>query len=86
MYAYAVIIISLIAVGFCWFVFDFAVQTVRAAILPAMPNNTASAFTLADTFMVNLWKYMLGFFIFGLILWVIVYAQRRGQPIYYEGY
>lgn len=61
----------------------------RAGILSHMTqydtaNSTYSTFELADTFMSNLWLYLLVIAIFGLLYWVFIYSQRKGQTVMYQ--
>lgn len=86
MYVYAVIIVCLFVMGFLWYVMDLVFVAVRGAMLPVMSNysnHTAySTFALADTFMANVWKYFLAIMMLGLLLYVIVYSQRKGEVVY----
>lgn len=81
-YVYAVILVSLFIMGFLWVIFNAVVVPLQAGISTAMsPYNVANTsyqnYVLADTFMTNLWTYILVLFVLGLLLWVYHYSQRE---------
>jgi hypothetical protein len=73
--------------AFIWFGLYAALSPLRTAIQGVMSqynvnNSTYPSFELADTFMANLWTYLLMLFCFGLLFWVWIYSQRKGQVMY----
>jgi len=88
MYSYAVVIITLFLMGFLWLMWQTVVLQVRAGIISQMAtyeNETAYAtFELADIFVFNVWTFFLLIMMFGLLFFVIVYAQRKGRLVYMQ--
>lgn len=81
LYTYAVIISVLFVMAFVWLFLNEAVAGIRAGILPNMAqyeNHTNYAtFTMADTFVSQLWTLFLLLVIIGLAYWVFIYSQRK---------
>ena len=87
LYTFAVILTALFILGFLWFALWSATSTIRGAIGSSMnqhdiANTTYQTYELADTFLNNLWTYMLVIIVFGLLAWVFIYSQRKGIPTY----
>lgn len=86
LYIYALILVGLFVMGFLWFITWASITNVRTAINISQYQNdtTYQALQLADTFMNNFWTYFLVIFFFGLLYYVLIYAQRKGTPVVYE--
>jgi predicted secreted protein len=84
-YVIGVCLIGIFLFAFIWFIFYAAVIPVASGITASMnqySGTTAySAFGYAAAFMANLWTYMLAIVIFGLLLWAMVYSQRKGDRL-----
>jgi len=70
--------------AFLWLTLFSAISPLRTGILASMTkydvaNTTYASFELADTFMSNLWIYFLVVVVFGLLYWVLIYSQRKGE-------
>lgn len=86
-YQTGVIIVTLFIMGFLFVVQFAVVDPLRTAIATDMTkydvvNSTYPNFVLADTFMYNIWLYLLVFVVMILAYWLYVYSQRKGAPIY----
>jgi ABC-type transport system involved in multi-copper enzyme maturation permease subunit len=72
--------------AFFWFILYAGITQVGAAVTTTMQqysgNTTYPAFEYASTFMVNLWKYLLAIAVIGLLLWAMIYSQRKGEVMY----
>ena len=80
---FVVVIMVLIIAGVMWFFYANAIQQVETAVNPnlgsdkfASPNNWNS-FNLANTFINNLWAFLLVFVLLGLAYYGYIEAQRR---------
>ena len=81
LYISAVIIVSLFVMAFLWFGLYAVIQQVGTAVASSMTkydvaNSTYTNFTLANTFITNVWLYFLVILMFGLLYWVWIYSQR----------
>lgn len=81
-YGWTVALVFLFVIAFLWFITYAVMDPIRTAIGTAMapydvPGSPYPAFELADTFMHNLWLYMLAISSFVLLLWIYHYAQRK---------
>lgn len=88
LYVSAVILVSLFVMAFLWFALYAAMSPIQSAIASTMSqydvaNSTHANYTLAETFMTNLWAYFLVIFVFGLLYWVWIYSQRKGAMMGY---
>ena len=85
-YVIGVCFLGLFLFAFFWFVLYAAITQVGAAVttnMQAYSGTTAyPAFEYASVFMVNLWKYLLVVAVIGLLLWSMIYSQRRAQGGY----
>lgn len=86
-YVFGVLIVSLFIMGFLWFIMYAVITPIQASIATSMSpydvaNSTYANYELADTFMTNLWAYMLVFVVFILLYWVYLYSQRKGEVFY----
>lgn len=84
LYTFAVVIVTLFVMAFIWFIMYAVVMPTRAAILTNMAqydtaNSTYSSFELADAFVNNLWAFFLVILVFGVLYWVYIYSQRKGE-------
>jgi hypothetical protein len=83
LYVYGVIIATLFVMAFLWMALYAAITPLRTGILASVSqyedDATYESLTLADTFMSNMWTYFLVIVFFGLLYWVIVYSQRKGD-------
>jgi len=84
-----VIIVALFIMGFLFTIMYAVIVPLRAAISSTMnqydvANSTYTNFTLADTFMNNLWAYFLVFVVLVLLYWVYLYSQRKGVQVVYQ--
>lgn len=84
LYILSVVLVTLFVMAFIWFGLYAVMNPVRAGILSTMSqydveNSTYQSFELADTFMSNLWTYILVIVVFALLYWVWVYSQRKGE-------
>jgi len=82
LYVFSVVLVSLFAMAFLWFVMYAAFTPIRAGITAAMTpydveNSTYTSFEYADTFMSNFWAYFLVILILGLAYWAYIYSQRK---------
>jgi len=82
LYVFSVILTALFIMGFLWFALWSGVTSVRSAIASSMnqydiANTTYSTYELSDTFLNNMWTYFLVIFIFGILCYVFIYAQRK---------
>lgn len=83
LYVYIVIIITIFAVGFFSFIIANAVGAFQHAINPDLTVDQwvssahFDAFSLAATFVTNLWVLFPAFLIFGLLYWGYIEGQRR---------
>ena len=87
LYVYAVILVTLFVIGLLWLVLYSVVVPFQAAIGSSMSqydvaNSSYSAFELADTFMSNLWVYLLVLVVIGLSYWIYIYTQHRKEWMY----
>jgi len=76
--------------GFLWFALWAGVSAIRTAIATSMnqydiANTTYSTYELADTFLNNMWAYFLVIFVFGILCYVFIYAQRKNVPEFRYG-
>ena len=76
----------LFLMAFLWFVLNVAIQSVRTGILASLvqydvENSTYPNFVLADTFMSNIWTFFLVIVVMGLLYWVWIYSQRKGELV-----
>ena len=61
------------------------VQAAIASTMEAYNNDpTYASYELADTFMGNLWTYLLVIMVLGLLYWAWIYSQRKS--VEYGGY
>lgn len=86
LYIYAVLIVALFVMGFLWIVLYACIQPIQAGIASQMVQYDVNGssyphYQLADAFMSNLWTLFLVIVVFGLLYWVFIYAQRKGQPM-----
>lgn len=85
LYIYGVIVVTLFVMAFVWFICFAVITPVRTGITAQMTQynstNTYGNFELADTFMSNLWAYILVITVLGLLYWVYHYSQRKGTPM-----
>jgi hypothetical protein len=83
MYTIGVFFLGIFLLAFFWFIFYVPITQISSAVTTMMEpysgNTTYTAFEYAATFMDNFWKYLLGVAILGLILWAIIYSQRKGE-------
>lgn len=83
LYVYLVIIIALFAGGFFAFIMATGIGQIQESINPHLGQDRWSteqhytAFSLAATFVTNLWVLFPAVIIFGLAYWGYVEAQRR---------
>lgn len=87
LYQTAVVLVALFLMAFLWFGLYACITSVRAGIIGTMTqydtaNSTYPSFVLADTFMSNLWAYFLVIAVLGLLYWVFIYSQRKGERVY----
>ena len=80
---FVVVIAALLIVGLCWFIFASAIQGVQESLNEGFastnfitPGNW-NVFDLANTFINNLWIFLLVFLCLGLGYYGYVEAQRR---------
>ena len=84
-YIFATIIVFLFVVAVVWFVVWAIITPVSDAITPIATSYHNASWPLYDqlnyslTFMTNFWQYLLALAFFGLVLWVYMYSQHRGQ-------
>lgn len=82
LYVSAVVIVSLFIMAFLWFGLYSVMEGVSTAAVASITqydveNSTYSQFTLANTFMTNIWQFLLVVIAFGLLYWVWIYSQRK---------
>ncbi len=88
LYLYMVIILSLFACAFIWYVMGVCIQAVQEGTAASMAsdkwvsNETYATFTLANTFVDNFWVYFLVLFVLGLLYYGYIFSQRKGVPDY----
>lgn len=73
------IVLFVMLIAIVWFIMDnivISVQTAGVSIAQAVGSNSAR-YNLINTFITNLWTYMLGLALIGLSYWVYIYSQRR---------
>ena len=82
-YTITVILVGIFLIPFIWIGIYAAVNQLGEQITDYMEDysdtENYNVFQLTSTFMKYLWKFMLAFFIFGLIVWAIIYSQRKGR-------
>jgi len=77
LYVYAVVLTALFIMGFLWFALWSGVTTIRSAIATSMnqydvANTTYQTYELADTFVNNMWTYLLVIVVFGILAYVFI--------------
>jgi len=82
LYVSAVVLVSLFIMAFLWFGLYSVMDGINTAAVASITqydteNSTYSQFTLANTFMTNLWLFFLVIVVFGLLYWVWIYSQRK---------
>ena len=83
LYVYLVLIVSLFACVFIYFIYATAIQAVQEAINPLLAESEwlsgehYTSFFYASTFVNALWTFFIALFIFGLLYWTYIYNQRR---------
>jgi len=87
LYITSVVLVTLFIMAFLWFGLYAAINSVRTGVLATMDqydvsNSTHPNFVLADTFMSNLWVFFLVIVVLGLLYWVYLTAQRKGEVMY----
>lgn len=87
LYVASVVIATLFIMGFLWFCLYACMSQIQSAVASSMSqydvaNTTYANFELADTFMTNLWSYLLVIVMLGLGYWVYIYSSRKGIPAY----
>ena len=84
-YVIGVCFLGLFLFAFLWFVFYAGITQVGSAVTTIMEQYSETpsypTFQYAASFMVNLWKYLLAIAVLGLLLWAIIYSQRKGQEV-----
>ena len=79
--------LGLFLLAFFWFTLYAGITQVGAAVTANMQqysgNTTYTAFEYASAFMVNLWKYLLAVAVIGLLLWAMIYSQRKNVEAIY---
>lgn len=88
MYTAMVIAASLFILGFLWFCLYAAISLVQASTASVMSqydiaNTSYVNYELAETFIANIWTYLLMIAVLGLGYWVYIYSQRKGQRFGY---
>lgn len=83
LYALTIAIIFIIFLPFIIILFQIAITGVSNAISSQMTANSGvgepyTAWGYANTFIVNIWYYMLAIALMGLAYWVWTYTQRKG--------
>lgn len=66
-------------IAIVWFIMDniiISVQSAGITIAQTVGSNTAR-YNLINTFLTNLWTWMLGLALLGLSYWVYIYSQRK---------
>lgn len=88
MYTIGILLLGIFLFAFFWFILYAAITPFSAAIASAMTpySGTATypAYEFAAAFMANLWKYLLAIAVIGLILWAIIYSQRKNVEGMYQ--
>jgi len=80
---FVVVIMALIIVGAMWFFFATAVQSVQESVNPELSSDKFASqgnwnsFNLANSFMNNIWTYVLAFLVLGLAYYGYNESQRR---------
>lgn len=87
LYVASVVLATLFIMGFLWFCLYACMSQIQTAVASSMSqydiaNTTYTNYELADTFMTNLWAYMLVIVVIGLSYWVYIYSSRKGVPVY----
>jgi len=82
LYVYAVVLVTLFVMAFLWLVLYAVVVPLQAGINSIMAqydvaNSSYQSYELANTFMTNLWAYLLVLVVLGLAYWIYIYSQRR---------
>lgn len=88
-YTYAVFIIGVFIFAFLWIVLWANVDPIGSSVDSHMTqynvaNSSYDAYTLASTFMSNLWLFLLVIAIGILLIWGFHYSQRKGRVFYPE--
>lgn len=86
LFVYAVIMVALFLMAFIWLIGYAVIAPLRGAILQNMAqydvaNSSYQSFESADTFMNNLWIYLLVIVVFILLCWVYIYSQQKGEML-----
>lgn len=87
LYILVTIGLFLFIIGFVWFVAWAVIVPIDNAISPVAESfhneswGLYEEFGYAQTFMTNFWLYLLALAFFGLVFFVYMYSQRRGQPL-----
>jgi hypothetical protein len=63
-----------------WFIFQQIVEAVQVSsrALAQDFGSTSPAYTQADLFMTNIFKYFLVLMLVGMTYWAYIYSQRKG--------
>jgi len=82
-YVIGVCFIGLFLFAFIWFCLYAAITPIATGITSSMNQYSTSTayptFTVAAQFMSYLWLYLLAFAVLGLLLWAMIYSQRKGD-------
>ena len=86
LYIYAVLLVTLLVMGFFWFAFYSAYGPIRYAIVPSMAkydnDSTYNTFEYAETFVNSLFTFFLVIICLGLAYWVYNTSQQKGDIMY----
>lgn len=83
-YVYLVLIVSLFALIFFALLFSTMIQSVQEGMNPYLDVTSwvdaehFNTFYLAASLVTNVWTYIIGLIIFGLMYWVWIATQRKG--------
>jgi len=88
LYVTAVVLLMVFLGGFLVFVCYSAIDQIRSSIATQMSDYSAldsyPNYELANTFMVNLWKFMPVILLLGVGYWVYIYSQHKRAELVYE--
>jgi hypothetical protein len=83
LYSFLVVIITLVACGFFWFLMANVVQGIQEAVNPSLVESNwiaseiYTAFTYASLFITNFWSFFLVILVLGVSYWIYIYSQRK---------
>lgn len=88
MYQVAVVLVGLFLMAFLWYALYSCINPLRLATVANMEQfeNMTSypSYTLADTFMANLWLFFVAIAGVGLLYWSWIYGQRKNAESGYR--